>query len=113
MSIIGEIEGHDNLSGNSKTTKYEHILPQLAAIEDSREIDGVLIKVSGKLHTLKIKIIPGIYFYVIMHQRRVRLYGIIHNFLHMLFRQRQRILYKLHLLLRFFLLSLGHIVLRW
>ena len=29
LTIIGEIEGHDNLSGNSKTTKYEHILPQL------------------------------------------------------------------------------------
>ena len=43
LSIIGEIEGHDNLSGNSKTTKYEHILPQLAAIEDSQEIDGVLV----------------------------------------------------------------------
>ena len=43
LSIIGEIEGHDNLSGNSKTTKYEHILPQLAAIEDSSEIDGVLV----------------------------------------------------------------------
>ena len=43
LSIIGEIEGHDNLSSTSKTTKYEHVLPQLAAIEDSREIDGVLI----------------------------------------------------------------------
>lgn len=43
LSIIGEIEGHENLGGNSKTTKYEHILPQLAAIEDSMEIDGVLI----------------------------------------------------------------------
>lgn len=43
ISIIGEIEGHDNLGGSSKTTKYEHILPQLAAIEDSEEIDGVLI----------------------------------------------------------------------
>ncbi len=43
LSIIGEIEGHDNLSGNSKTTKYEHVLPQLAAIEDSREIQGVLV----------------------------------------------------------------------
>lgn len=43
LSIIGEIEGHDNLSGNSKTTKYEHILPQLAAIEDSQDIDGVLV----------------------------------------------------------------------
>lgn len=43
LSIIGEIEGHDNLSNTSKTTKYEHILPQLAAIEDSREIKGVLV----------------------------------------------------------------------
>ncbi len=43
ISIIGEIEGHENLSGNSKTTKYEHILPSLAAIEDSREIQGVLV----------------------------------------------------------------------
>lgn len=43
LTIIGEIEGHDNLSSNSKTTKYEHILPQLAAIEDSGEVDGVLI----------------------------------------------------------------------
>lgn len=43
ISIIGEIEGHDNLSGNAKTTKYEHILPSLAAIEDSEEIQGVLV----------------------------------------------------------------------
>lgn len=43
ITIIGEIEGHDNLSSSSKTTKYEHILPQLAAIEDSKKIDGVLI----------------------------------------------------------------------
>ena len=43
LTIIGEIEGHENLSGNSKTTKSEHILPQLAAIEDSEEIGGVLV----------------------------------------------------------------------
>ena len=43
ITIIGEIEGHDNLGSSSKTTKYEHILPQLTAIEDSEEIDGVLI----------------------------------------------------------------------
>lgn len=43
ITIIGEIEGHDNLGSNSKTTKYEHILPQLAAIEDSKNIDGVLV----------------------------------------------------------------------
>ncbi len=43
LTIIGEVEGHENLSNNSKTTKYEHILPQLAAIEDSCEIQGVLV----------------------------------------------------------------------
>lgn len=43
ISIIGEIEGHENLGNNTKTTKYEHILPQLAAIEDSKDIDGVLV----------------------------------------------------------------------
>lgn len=43
LTIIGEIEGHDNLNGSSKTTKYEHILPELATIEDSEEIQGVLI----------------------------------------------------------------------
>ena len=43
LSVIGEIEGHECLSANSKTTKYEHVLPRLAAIEDSPEIDGLLI----------------------------------------------------------------------
>lgn len=43
LTIIGEIEGHENLGGNSKTTKYEHILPSLAAIEDSKDIQGVLV----------------------------------------------------------------------
>ena len=43
ISVIGEIEGHECLPGNSKTTKYEHLLPKLAAIEDSSEIDGLLI----------------------------------------------------------------------
>lgn len=43
ISVIGEIEGHECLSANTKTTKYEHVLPQLAAIEDSDEINGVLV----------------------------------------------------------------------
>ena len=43
VTIIGEIEGHDVLGNNVKTTKYEHILPNLASIEDDDEIDGVLI----------------------------------------------------------------------
>ncbi len=42
ISIIGEIEGHENLGNTSKTTKYEHLLPQLGTIEDSADIDGVL-----------------------------------------------------------------------
>lgn len=46
ISIIGEIEGHENLSGNTKTTKYEHILPKLAEIEDSGEVDGVLVMIN-------------------------------------------------------------------
>ena len=43
LTVIGEIEGHECLPSNSKTTKYEHVLPQLAAIEDSNEIEGVLV----------------------------------------------------------------------
>ena len=43
LTIIGEVEGHECLPNNSKTTKYEHILPKLALIEDSRETDGLLI----------------------------------------------------------------------
>lgn len=46
LSIIGEIEGHECLSQNTKTTKYEHVLPQLAAIEDSTEIDGLLVLIN-------------------------------------------------------------------
>ena len=43
LSIIGEIEGHDCLPSTSKTTKYEHVLPKLATIEDDNNIDGVLL----------------------------------------------------------------------
>ena len=42
ISIIGEIEGHDCLSQNAKTTKYEHLLPLLAKIEQSDKVKGVL-----------------------------------------------------------------------
>ena len=34
LTIIGEIEGHDSVSGNTKATKYEHLLPRLAQIEE-------------------------------------------------------------------------------
>lgn len=43
MTIIGEIEGHENAPGNSKTTKYEHVLPKLAELESKQEIGGLLI----------------------------------------------------------------------
>lgn len=43
LNIIGEIEGHECLASNLKTTKYEHVLPQLAQIEDSCEVGGLLI----------------------------------------------------------------------
>ena len=46
LSIIGEIEGHEQLSQNSKTTKYEHVIPSLAAIEDNAEIEGLLILIN-------------------------------------------------------------------
>lgn len=46
LTIIGEIEGHENLPSNNKTTKYETILPQLAAIEDKKEIDGLLVLIN-------------------------------------------------------------------
>lgn len=43
LTIIGQIEGHQVLPETAKTTKYEHILPLLAGIEESNEIDGLLI----------------------------------------------------------------------
>lgn len=46
LSIIGQIEGHVNLSQQNKTTKYEHILPQLAAIEENENIDGLLVLIN-------------------------------------------------------------------
>ncbi len=48
VTIIGEIEGHEAVSGSTKSTKYEHLLPVLAEIEDDAQVDGVLIL----LHTL-------------------------------------------------------------
>ena len=43
LTIIGQIEGHQVLPESVKTTKYEHILPLLAGIEESDEIDGLLL----------------------------------------------------------------------
>lgn len=43
LTIIGQVEGHYILPSQNKTTKYEHVIPQLVAIEESKEIDGLLI----------------------------------------------------------------------
>ncbi|MBQ4642341.1 MAG: ATP-dependent Clp protease proteolytic subunit [Oscillospiraceae bacterium] len=43
LTIIGQIEGHQVLPETVKTTKYEHILPLLAGIEESEDIDGILL----------------------------------------------------------------------
>ena len=43
LTVIGQIEGHQALPENIKTTKYEHVIPLLAAVEESEEIDGLLL----------------------------------------------------------------------
>ena len=43
MTIIGQIEGHGQAPSGTKTTKYEHVMPLLAAIEESDEVDGLLV----------------------------------------------------------------------
>ncbi len=43
LTIIGQVEGHQVAPENVKTTKYEHILPLLAGIEESEDIDGLLL----------------------------------------------------------------------
>ena len=43
LTIIGEVEGHESAPSHSKTTKYEHVLPKLAMIEDDKSVDGLLV----------------------------------------------------------------------
>ena len=43
LTIIGQIEGHQEASQGAKTTKYEHVLPLLTAVEESDEVDGLLV----------------------------------------------------------------------
>ncbi len=43
LTIVGQIEGHQVLPQDTKSTKYEHVMPQLAAIEESEEIEGLLV----------------------------------------------------------------------
>ena len=46
LSIIGQIEGHYVLDGNQKTTKYDHIIPLLVALEESEKVDGIIILIN-------------------------------------------------------------------
>lgn len=46
LSIIGEVEGHECLAANSKTTKYEHVIPMLAAVEENEDIHGLLVMIN-------------------------------------------------------------------
>ncbi|MBR5868481.1 MAG: ATP-dependent Clp protease proteolytic subunit [Clostridia bacterium] len=46
LVIVGHIEGHTELSGGTKTTKYEHVLPALASIEQSEEVEGLLVLIN-------------------------------------------------------------------
>lgn len=46
LSVIGEIEGHEELSGQSKTTKYEHLLPLLVRAQEDRTIDGLFLLIN-------------------------------------------------------------------
>ena len=43
LTIIGEVEGHESAANQSKTTKYEHVIPQLLAVEQDPEIEGLVI----------------------------------------------------------------------
>ena len=46
LSIIGEIEGHGVLDSSRKTTKYEHVIPMLAAVEENPDIHGLLLLIN-------------------------------------------------------------------
>lgn len=46
LVIAGQIEGHYLLSGQTKTTKYEHVIPQLVGVEESADIDGLLVLIN-------------------------------------------------------------------
>ena len=43
LTIVGQIEGHQLLPPTSKSTKYEHVMPLLAMVEESEEVDGLLV----------------------------------------------------------------------
>lgn len=43
LTIVGQVEGHMVLPNNTKSTKYEHVLPLLASLEESDDVDGLLL----------------------------------------------------------------------
>jgi len=61
ITIIGEIEGHEVLSNNCKTTKYEHLIPIFARIEDSKKIKGALIIINTIGVAILINIYPNVH----------------------------------------------------
>ena len=46
LTVIGEVEGHECLAANSKTTKYEHVIPMLAAVEENPALHGLLVLIN-------------------------------------------------------------------
>ncbi len=46
LTVIGEVEGHECLSSGSKTTKYEHVIPMLASVEEDPEARGLLVLIN-------------------------------------------------------------------
>ena len=59
ITIIGEIEGHDNLPAASKTTKYEHLLPQLAAVENDVSAGLALSEMIASMHKPTVSLVIG------------------------------------------------------
>lgn len=53
LTIVGQIEGHQILPPSAKTTKYEHVMPLLAAIEESDEVNGLLVLLNTVGATLR------------------------------------------------------------
>ena len=46
LTIIGEVDGHENLGNNSQPTKYEHVIPLLAAAEEDQNVQGLLLLIN-------------------------------------------------------------------
>ena len=49
FTIVGQVEGHQVQPEDTKTTKYEHVLPLLGKIEDDEEVDGLLLLINNQM----------------------------------------------------------------